>query len=91
MAYRLATLDQALLVLLAVGLPCLVVAAGLGAWAVSMPGRRLSPYWGRAADLFEVFVLLGIVPLALGAVGVYEAILNLFWRAASGGEQRRSP
>jgi type VII secretion integral membrane protein EccD len=77
-AYRLATLDQALLVLLAVGLPSLVIAAGLGAWAVSMPGRRLSPYWGRAADLFEVFVLLAIVPLALGAVGVYEAILNLF-------------
>lgn len=76
--FRLAGLDNGVLVLLAVGLPCLVVAAGLAVWAVSMPGRRLSPYWGRAADLFEVFVLLGVVPLTLGAVGVYQAILELF-------------
>jgi hypothetical protein len=55
-----------------------VLAAGLAVWAVSMPGRRLSPYWGRAADLFEVFVLLGVAPLTLGAVGVYRAILELF-------------
>ena len=78
LAYRLASDDNGVLVLLAVGLPCLVLAAGLGAWAVSMPGRRLSPYWGRSADLFEVFVLLTVVPLALGAVGVYQAILDLF-------------
>jgi hypothetical protein len=45
---------------------------------VSIPGRRLSPYWARAADLFEVFVLLSVVPLAMGAVGVYSSILALF-------------
>ncbi|WP_020574941.1 type VII secretion integral membrane protein EccD [Actinopolymorpha alba] len=78
LAYRLAVTDEGGLMLLAVGIPCLAVAAGLGAWAVSMPGRRLSPYWGRSADLFEVFVLLSVVPLALGAVGVYTAILELF-------------
>jgi type VII secretion integral membrane protein EccD len=76
--FRLANLDNGVLVVLAVGLPCLVLAAGLAVWAVSMPGRRLSPYWGRAADLFEVFVLLAVVPLTLGAVGVYRAILELF-------------
>lgn len=76
--FRLANLDNVLLVVLAVGLPCLVVAASLAVWAVSMPGRRLSPYWGRATDIFEVLVLLGVVPLTLGAVGVYRAILELF-------------
>ena len=77
-AYRLAAGDMGLVVLLAVGLPCLLLAAGLAVWAVSMPGRRLSPYWGRAADLLEVFVLLAVVPLAFGAIGVYTAILDLF-------------
>lgn len=77
-AYRLTSDGDGVLVLLTVGLPCLVLAAALGAWAVSMPGRRLSPYWGRLTDLFEVFVLLAVVPLALGTVGVYQAILDLF-------------
>jgi type VII secretion integral membrane protein EccD len=77
-AFRLASDGDALLVLLAGGLPGLLLAGGLGAWAVSVPGRRLSPYWARAADLFEVFVLLSVVPLAMGAVGVYSGILSLF-------------
>jgi type VII secretion integral membrane protein EccD len=77
-AFRLASDGDALLVLLAGGLPGLLLAGGLGAWAVSIPGRRLSPYWARAADLFEVFVLLSVVPLAMGAVGVYSSILALF-------------
>jgi ESX secretion system protein EccD len=77
-AYRLSTDGHGVLMLLTVGLPCLVLAAAIGAWAVSMPGRRLSPYWGRLTDLFEVFVLLAVVPLALGSVGVYQGILDLF-------------
>ncbi|MEQ4206449.1 type VII secretion integral membrane protein EccD [Actinopolymorpha sp. B17G11] len=77
-AFRLASDGDALLVLLAGGLPGLLLAGGLGAWAVSVPGRRLSPYWARAADLFEVVVLLTVVPLAMGAVGVYSGILSLF-------------
>ncbi|HEY8456265.1 MAG TPA: type VII secretion integral membrane protein EccD [Actinopolymorphaceae bacterium] len=77
-AYGLTKTDEALLILFAGGLPCLLVAAILGVWAVTMPGRRLSPYWGRATDLLEVIVLLSVVPLALGAIGVYRGILDLF-------------
>jgi hypothetical protein len=77
-ALRLTFDERSGLMLLAVGVPCVVVAATLGAWAVSMTERRLSPYWGRATDLLEVFVLLAVVPLTLGVLGVYSAILDRF-------------
>jgi hypothetical protein len=76
LVFRLVTDDRSATVLLIVGLPCLVAAAALGAWAVAMPGRRVSPYWARATDLFEVVVLLAVVPLTLGVVGVYRLILE---------------
>lgn len=76
LVFRLVTDQHNATVLLIVGLPCLVVAAALGAWAVTMPGRRVSPYWARTTDLFEVVVLLSVVPLTLGVVGVYQMILE---------------
>ncbi|MGW0231352.1 type VII secretion integral membrane protein EccD [Actinopolymorpha singaporensis] len=80
LVWRLATGGSGLsgsTTVLAVGVPCLLVAAALGAWAVNAPGRRLSPYWARYTDLFEVLVLLTVVPLAFGAMGVYDAIIAL--------------
>jgi type VII secretion integral membrane protein EccD len=76
LVFRLVTQEQSAGVLLIVGLPCLIVGAALGGWAVAMPGRRVSPYWARATDLFEVLVLLAVVPLTLGVVGVYRLILE---------------
>jgi type VII secretion integral membrane protein EccD len=64
------------LTLLAVGLPCLLTAAVLVAWGIWMAGRELSPVWGRYGDILEVLVLLGIVPLTIGMLGVYDLILE---------------
>lgn len=60
--------------LLMVALPCVVVACVVAAWGIWMPGRVLSPYWGRYTDLFEVLVLLTIIPLTIGVLGLYGAI-----------------
>ncbi|MDH6143810.1 type VII secretion integral membrane protein EccD [Kitasatospora sp. GP30] len=53
--------------LLVAGLALLVVA-----WTV--PGRRLLPYWGRAADVLHTLSAVALVPLALLACGVYHAM-----------------
>ncbi|MQA84696.1 MAG: type VII secretion integral membrane protein EccD [Streptosporangiales bacterium] len=42
--------------------------------------RRPSPYWGRALDILEILVLLSIIPLALGALELYQ-----YFRALAGG------
>lgn len=60
-----------------VAVPSLLVAACLAAWSVSMPGRQLSPYWGRGGDILEVLILLGVIPLALGVAGVYTWVLDI--------------
>lgn len=66
--------------LLMVGLPSLLAACLVAAWGIWMPGRVLSPYWGRYADLFEVVVLLTVVPFAIGVLGLYGTI----WDRLSG-------
>lgn len=64
------------LILLALGLPCVVAAGVFIAWGIWMAGRQLSPVWGRYGDVLEVLVLLGIVPLTVGMLGVYDLILE---------------
>lgn len=55
----------------------LAIAALAAAGAVALtaglvvPGRRSSPYWGRALDLAEVLALTAIVPLAVGTAHWY--------------------
>ncbi|MEU3608567.1 type VII secretion integral membrane protein EccD [Streptomyces sp. NPDC035033] len=44
-----------------------------------LPGRRLVPYWGRAAELAHSAAALALVPLALWVLGVYARL-----RAAMG-------
>jgi type VII secretion integral membrane protein EccD len=68
--------NQSQVILLAVGLPCVVAAGILVAWGIWMPGRELSPFWGRYGDLLEVLVLLGVIPLTIGLLGVYDMILT---------------
>jgi type VII secretion integral membrane protein EccD len=50
-----------------------VLAAGasllIAAWIV--PGRRLVPYWGRAAEILHTLVALSLLPLTLWVLGVY--------------------
>jgi len=61
---------SALAGLLAVAVMLLVVA-----WSV--PGKRLLPYWGHAADLLHTLSALGLVPLGLWAVGVFGRVRGL--------------
>ncbi|WP_035841695.1 type VII secretion integral membrane protein EccD [Kitasatospora azatica] len=56
--------------LLALGLALLVAA-----WTV--PGRRLLPYWGRAADLLHTLSAVALLPLALLVCGVYHAMRGM--------------
>jgi type VII secretion integral membrane protein EccD len=37
-----------------------------------------SPYFGRAADIFDVVAIMALIPLACAVLGVYGAIQGLF-------------
>ncbi|MEV4615643.1 type VII secretion integral membrane protein EccD [Kitasatospora sp. NPDC049258] len=50
------------------------VAAVLAVVAWTVPGRRLLPYWGRAADLLHSLVALALLPLALQVLGFYQTL-----------------
>jgi type VII secretion integral membrane protein EccD len=59
--------------LLALGAGAVVV-IGTGVW---LPGRRPSPFWGRAADVAELMLVAALVPLALGVAGVLNYLHGL--------------
>ncbi|MEU1288606.1 type VII secretion integral membrane protein EccD [Kitasatospora sp. NPDC005856] len=60
-----------------------LVAALLGVAAVllvvawTVPGRRLLPYWGRAADLLHSLAAFALLPLALQTLGFYQLMRGL--------------
>ncbi|MDG4809481.1 type VII secretion integral membrane protein EccD [Micromonospora sp. WMMD1120] len=58
-----------------VALPVLAT-IGLAFLAAStiLPGRRLRPYWARAADILELVVALAVLPVLGAVLGVYAAI-----------------
>ncbi|AZS88741.1 type VII secretion integral membrane protein EccD [Streptomyces griseoviridis] len=68
-----ATPDQRLL--LVAGL--LAATAGLAIASWTVPGRRLVPYWGRAAEILHSATALALLPLALWVLGVYSALRGL--------------
>ncbi|MEU4656108.1 type VII secretion integral membrane protein EccD [Streptomyces sp. NPDC023723] len=61
--------DRALLV---AGL--LVVATVLTVAVWTVPGRRLVPYWGRAAELLHSLLAIALLPLTLWLLGVFGAL-----------------
>ncbi len=63
--------------LLALAIPAAAIAAIVFVLSEWLPGRRLAPPWGRAADLLEGALVLAVVPLALAVMGVYGAIKDL--------------
>jgi type VII secretion integral membrane protein EccD len=63
--------------LAAVGLPLLVAATLLLASGLRRAGSRLSPVWGRSADLLEALAVIAIVPLALAVLGLYGYVRGL--------------
>ncbi|GII78341.1 type VII secretion integral membrane protein EccD [Sphaerisporangium rufum] len=50
------------------------VAAGL---AVSLPQSTPTPFWGRAGDILEFLLIVGLFPLALGVLDVYSWVRGL--------------
>ncbi|MFF7645141.1 type VII secretion integral membrane protein EccD [Streptomyces canus] len=59
-------------VLLVAGL--LVVATVLTVAVWTVPGRRLVPYWGRAAELLHSLLAMSVLPLTLWLLGVFGAL-----------------
>ncbi len=58
-----------------VALGGLVALAGLlFAGARRLPGRRLLPHWGRAADLAHILLAFAVIPLALAALDLYARV-----------------
>ncbi|MEV7080014.1 type VII secretion integral membrane protein EccD [Streptomyces sp. NPDC093516] len=62
---------------LVAGLLGLAAVLAVVTWTV--PGRRMLPYWGRAAELLQSTLAISLLPLTLWAVGVFGEL-----RAISG-------
>ncbi len=52
----------------------IAVAALLYAIARRMPGRKMLPHWGRAADWSHTVLAISIIPLALAAMDLYSRV-----------------
>ncbi|MFF7758958.1 type VII secretion integral membrane protein EccD [Streptomyces griseorubiginosus] len=63
--------------LLVAGLLALSAVLAIASWTV--PGRRMLPYWGRAAELLHSGLAVAVLPLTLWTLGVFGAL-----RAISG-------
>ncbi|PJE95498.1 type VII secretion integral membrane protein EccD [Streptomyces carminius] len=59
----------------AVALLGLTATLAIASWTV--PGRRLVPYWGRAAELLHSAAAISMLPLMLWSVGVYGLLRGL--------------
>ena len=65
------TLDRSATVRPVVVVGLLLVAGLLLSVARTLPGRRLLPHWGRAADLMHTTTAIAVIPLVLAVVGLY--------------------
>ncbi len=50
------------------------VVVGVGLW---LPGHQPSPFWGRAADITDMLLIVSLIPLALGVAGVFGYVRGL--------------
>ncbi|MFE4663705.1 type VII secretion integral membrane protein EccD [Streptomyces sp. NPDC056716] len=62
---------------LVLGGSALALCAALAVAASTLPGRRLSPYWGRAAELLHSALALALLPLTLWVLGVFGALRGM--------------
>jgi len=49
----------------------------LFALALTLPGRRIMPYWGRIGDVVQLLATLAVLPVLLAQLGVYGAVRAL--------------
>ncbi|WP_345618612.1 type VII secretion integral membrane protein EccD [Streptomyces ziwulingensis] len=69
------SLDPGDRLILTAGLLGLAAVITIASWTV--PGRRLVPYWGRAAELLHSLAALSMLPLMLWSMGVYGWLRGL--------------
>lgn len=55
----------------------LAVTAGIAIASWTVPGRRIVPYWGRAAEVLHTLTAVALLPLVLWVLGVYGALRGL--------------
>ncbi|HEV7824386.1 MAG TPA: type VII secretion integral membrane protein EccD [Mycobacteriales bacterium] len=55
----------------------LATVVGALVYGLTVPGRRVSPYWGRALDIMEFLAVVAVVPLTLLVLGALGAMLGL--------------
>ncbi|MEV5384464.1 type VII secretion integral membrane protein EccD [Streptomyces sp. NPDC052721] len=55
----------------------LAVAAALAIASWFLPGRRLVPHWGRAAELLQSALAMSLLPLLLWVLGVFGSLRGL--------------
>jgi type VII secretion integral membrane protein EccD len=77
LALTLATQYSQPVRLLAVVVPLVIGAAVVIAVSLNLPGKRLSPFWGRTSDIVEALLVVTVVPLALAVLGVYGYVRGL--------------
>ncbi|MFD6275215.1 type VII secretion integral membrane protein EccD [Streptomyces sp. NPDC060209] len=56
----------------------LAAAAGLVTASWTVPGRRMLPYWGRAAELAHTLFAVALLPLSLWVAGLFGWLRGLF-------------
>ncbi|MFC4467657.1 type VII secretion integral membrane protein EccD [Streptomyces xiangluensis] len=61
--------------LLVAGLLAVTAALAIASWTV--PGRRMVPYWGRAAEILHSAMAISLLPLSLWVLGVYGMLRAL--------------
>ncbi|GHJ36953.1 type VII secretion integral membrane protein EccD [Streptomyces sp. TS71-3] len=55
----------------------LALAAVLAIVSWTVPGRRMSPYWGRGAELLHSMLAISLLPLTLWVLGVFGTLRGL--------------
>ena len=50
------------------------IVVGVGLW---LPGHQPSPFWGRAADIIDMLLIVSLIPLALAVAGVFGYVRGL--------------
>jgi hypothetical protein len=57
------------------GAMALATVLAIASWSV--PGRRMLPHWGQAANLLHSLLAISLVPLSLIEFGVFQLMRSL--------------
>lgn len=73
----LALRGSQVMILAGVLLPLLILAGVVSAMAMWLPSHRPTPFWGRAGDILDMIIIISLIPLALAALDIYNAVRGL--------------